>query len=238
MLCQAHRRNRPADRPDQRRWCLAAQARRRHAPIQSDQDAAARGSGGAGPGLPLRGRPPRARGPSGSRRECAAWRSGAPGPHSAGTPGHQWQTPGASGPPSSRRPDCSSLLCPPDLGPAAPWRPWAPAPRDRTRLGARVTRREEPVGRGRGAGWFQAAASWPPNAPRTPAARSSRVPSYHAVFSSSATRPSLRSRRRSCAKGGRKTYRHRRSTPARSLPTHTRWHADRSPGLDPLSWTG
>jgi hypothetical protein len=34
---------------------------------------------------------------------------------------------------------------------------------------------------------------------------SSRVPSCHAVFSSSATRPSLRSRRRSCAKGGRKT---------------------------------
>jgi len=34
---------------------------------------------------------------------------------------------------------------------------------------------------------------------------SSRVPSCHAVFSSSAMRPSLRSRRRSCAKGGRKT---------------------------------
>jgi hypothetical protein len=32
---------------------------------------------------------------------------------------------------------------------------------------------------------------------------SSRVPSCHAVFSSSAMRPSFRSRRRSCAKGGR-----------------------------------
>jgi hypothetical protein len=46
----------------------------------------------------------------------------------------------------------------------------------------------------------------------------SRVPSCHAVFSSSATRPSLRSRRRSCAKGGRKTYRASRSSPARSFP--------------------
>ncbi len=29
------------------------------------------------------------------RRPVGAWRSGAAGPHSAGTPGHQWQTPGA-----------------------------------------------------------------------------------------------------------------------------------------------
>jgi hypothetical protein len=34
---------------------------------------------------------------------------------------------------------------------------------------------------------------------------SSRVPSCHAVFNSSAMRPSLRRRSRSCAKGGRKT---------------------------------
>jgi hypothetical protein len=36
---------------------------------------------------------------------------------------------------------------------------------------------------------------------------SSRVPSCHAVFSSSAIRPSLRHRSRSCANGGRKIYR-------------------------------
>ena len=51
---------------------------------------------------------------------------------------------------------------------------------------------------------------------------SSRVPSCQARFSSSATRPSARTRRRSCAKGGRSTYRHSRSSPARSFaPTHT-----------------
>ena len=33
---------------------------------------------------------------------------------------------------------------------------------------------------------------------------SSRVPSWHAVFSSSGTRPSPSGRRRSCAKGGRR----------------------------------
>ena len=51
---------------------------------------------------------------------------------------------------------------------------------------------------------------------------SSLVLSYHALLSSNATRPSPRSRRRSCAKGGRKTYLQRRSTPARSCAdTHT-----------------
>jgi hypothetical protein len=51
---------------------------------------------------------------------------------------------------------------------------------------------------------------------------SSRVPSCQARFSSGPTRPSPRNRSRSCAKGGRKMYRQRRSSPARSFaPTHT-----------------
>ena len=42
------------------------------------------------------------------------------------------------------------------------------------------------------------------------------------VAAMTATRPSCRSRRRSCANGGRKTYRHRRSSLARSFAdTHT-----------------
>jgi len=57
---------------------------------------------------------------------------------------------------------------------------------------------------------------------RTCGQRRGRVPSRQAIFNSSATRPSLRSRRRSCAKGGRNTYRHSRSSPARSFAdTHT-----------------
>ena len=59
---------------------------------------------------------------------------------------------------------------------------------------------------------------------------SSRVPSRQAVFRSSATRPSLRSRSRSCAKGGR---RHVAGTntpaPRDRSPTPRRWRADRSP---------
>jgi hypothetical protein len=49
----AHPRRQPAtDRPDQRRWRLAAEARRRPPrPRGADQDAAALDSGGAGPGL-------------------------------------------------------------------------------------------------------------------------------------------------------------------------------------------
>jgi Protein of unknown function (DUF3047) len=50
----------------------------------------------------------------------------------------------------------------------------------------------------------------------------SRVPSCHAVFSSSAMLPSRRSRRHPCANGGRKTWRASRSSPARSCAdTHT-----------------
>jgi len=68
--------------------------------------------------------------PSRSDQDAAApaWRSAGGGLHNGHTPIRRCRTPGASGPPSSKRADGrSSLPYRPDLRPAVPSRPWARA---------------------------------------------------------------------------------------------------------------
>jgi hypothetical protein len=62
------------------------------------------------------------------------------------------------------------------------------------------------------------------------------TPAPSGSAASGAVAPVPRSRNRSCAKGGRKTYRHKRSTPPDRSPTPTRWRAGRTrPGGPPAA---
>jgi hypothetical protein len=129
--------------------CRAPTARRRPPRPESIRARRRQTLVGRGRGLALSPSSPGARGASGSRRDRAAWRPGAAGPHNSRTPERQSRTPDASRRPSARRANRSSPLC---LGCAlracdqrpAP-RPWARAPRACTRPRAGASGRAQPT---------------------------------------------------------------------------------------------
>ena len=81
----------------------------------------ARGRARVGRGSARSGPSPGARGACGSRRDRAAWRSGATGHRNWDTPEHRWRMPGASKRPRSRRARWTALRPRPDPRPAAAW---------------------------------------------------------------------------------------------------------------------
>jgi hypothetical protein len=102
--------------------------------------------------------------PSGSASAPASC-SSRRGRHNGHTPARRCRTPGASGPPSSKRADWrSSLPYRPDLRPAVPSKPWARACAVHRRPLARATGRAGPTRHGKSASSFRAAASSPPSA--------------------------------------------------------------------------